>query len=266
MFEARFATANLLKLLVEAIKLLVGECVFLCTSTGILMQAIDPTKACLVQFLLRSEGFESFRCDRILRLGISIESFAKILKCAKDDDSLTLDCEDVSDTFNMTFEREGRLTTYELKLMNIDTEFMEIPERQYDAVATLSSSEFVHMCHSLSFISGDVTVSCDKEKLKFSVPSDECAGSVVVKANTDTKVLSIDLNKPYEGEFTFEFIKKFEKAAKLAPHITISLIEDGPMIACYESEIGYLKYALAPRIPNDDEKVAATTTKKRKLD
>ena len=39
---------------------------------------------------LRSDGFEHFRCDRNLSMGVSLNNMSKILKCMGNDDILTM--------------------------------------------------------------------------------------------------------------------------------------------------------------------------------
>lgn len=54
---------------------------------------------------------------------------AKVLKCAGNDDSVTLRHESESSVVNFAFEsqKEERVSEFELKLMNIDTEHLGIP-------------------------------------------------------------------------------------------------------------------------------------------
>jgi proliferating cell nuclear antigen len=39
-------------------------------------------QVCLVALQLRGDGFEAFRCDRNVTLGIQLANFSKLLKCA----------------------------------------------------------------------------------------------------------------------------------------------------------------------------------------
>lgn len=39
---------------------------------------------------LRSDGFEHYRCDRNLSMGINLNNMAKMLKCANNDDTVTM--------------------------------------------------------------------------------------------------------------------------------------------------------------------------------
>jgi proliferating cell nuclear antigen len=82
MFEARLPQASLLKKLVEAIKDLVNHGNFEAAEDGISLQAMDTAHVCLVALQLRSDGFEAFRCDRNVTLGINLTNFSKLLKCA----------------------------------------------------------------------------------------------------------------------------------------------------------------------------------------
>ena len=82
MFEARLTQGNALKKLVDAVKELCKEVNWDVSTTGISMQSMDSSHVCLVAFALRADGFDHFRCDRPLTLGINLDSLAKILKCA----------------------------------------------------------------------------------------------------------------------------------------------------------------------------------------
>ena len=82
MFEARLEQGALLKKLVEAVKDLVTDGNFDVSSTGLQLQAMDSSHVCLVHLHLRDDGFDHFRCDRNLSMGIHMANFSKILKCA----------------------------------------------------------------------------------------------------------------------------------------------------------------------------------------
>ncbi|CAF4835505.1 unnamed protein product, partial [Rotaria magnacalcarata] len=51
---------------------LVNEATWECSSNGITLQAMDSSHVALVSLVMRSEGFETYRCDRNMSLGISL--------------------------------------------------------------------------------------------------------------------------------------------------------------------------------------------------
>jgi proliferating cell nuclear antigen len=112
MLEARLQQAKLLKSLLEAVRELVSECNFECNDSGIALQAMDNSHVALVAMLLRSDGFDPYRCDRNLPLGINLANLGKILKCARNDDILTIKADDDGDVLSMVFESKGKFVAF----------------------------------------------------------------------------------------------------------------------------------------------------------
>lgn len=104
MFEARLPQGRIVKLIVEAMKDLISEGNIDCTKSGLALQSMDGSHVSLVSLLLRAEGFEHYRCDRNISLGIQTASLSKILKCSGNDDALSLSAEDNGDALNIMFE------------------------------------------------------------------------------------------------------------------------------------------------------------------
>lgn len=72
MLEARLTQGSYLKKCIEAMKDFVSECNFDCTAEGISAQAMDTSHVSLVFLLLRADGFDPFRCDRTMTLGLQM--------------------------------------------------------------------------------------------------------------------------------------------------------------------------------------------------
>ena len=60
---------------------------------------------------------------------------AKILKCASNDDVITVKAQDNADTVTFVFESpdQDKVSDYEMKLMNLDQEHLGIPVSSIDA-------------------------------------------------------------------------------------------------------------------------------------
>lgn len=147
--------SNPLSQVVEAIKDLVQDCNFDCNDSGIALQAMDNSHVALVSMMLKAESFSPFRCDRNIALGINLTSLTKVLRCAQNEDILTLKAEDAPDVVNLVFEsaENDRLSEYDIKLMDIDQEHLGIPETEYAATITMPSAEFQKICRDLMALS-----------------------------------------------------------------------------------------------------------------
>ena len=75
---------------------------------------------------------------------------------------------------------------YEMKLMDIDQEHLGIPDTQYDATITMSSSEFQRICRDLAALGESVKIEASKEGVRFSSEGEVGSGSVLLKQSAGT--------------------------------------------------------------------------------
>lgn len=113
MFEAKLGQGNVFKKVLEAIKDLVPNANWECSSSGINVQAMDSSHVSLVSISLEADGFEPYRCDRNVILGMETANLSKILKCASNDDSITIKAEEGGDMVTFQFDSQSK---YYLKI------------------------------------------------------------------------------------------------------------------------------------------------------
>ncbi|KAJ4473735.1 proliferating cell nuclear antigen, N-terminal domain-containing protein [Lentinula aciculospora] len=183
MLEAKLAEASVLKKLLDAIKELVTDANFECSEEGITLQAMDNSHVALVAVKLVQNGFKKYRCDRPMPLGVNVGSLTKVLKCAKDDDICTLRAADEADVLNLVYEAKNsdRISSYDLKLMDIDAETLGIPKTSYEARIVLSSAEFTRIVRDLSLLGDSVRIEVSKEGVRFSSDGEAANGNVLLK-------------------------------------------------------------------------------------
>jgi len=257
MFEAKIKSAAVLKKIVEALKELVNEAKFECTSSGISLQAMDQAHVSLVAMLLRAEGFEDYRCDRNISLGLSLETMSKVLKCAGNDDSVTIRAADDGDNIHFVFESKNKVSNFELKQMHIDAESLGIPETEYKAVVKMPAVEFQKTCANLTTWGDAVAVSASKEGVSFSVSGELGKGNVNIKQGAaadaeEGEATTIELNEPVNLTFALRKLCAFTRATALSTCVSLSLSDDVPLAVEYTiSELGYIRYYLAPKIEDD---------------
>ncbi|KZP03775.1 proliferating cell nuclear antigen [Athelia psychrophila] len=183
MLEAKLDQAIMLKRLLDAIKELVTDANFECTEEGINLQAMDNSHVALVSVKLDAVGFTKYRCDRPMPLGVNLGSLTKVLKCAKDDDVVTLKAGDDADVLNLTYEAKNsdRIAEYDMKLMDIDSDTLGIPDTDYDARVTLPAAEFARIVKDLSTLGESVRIEVSKEGVRFASDGEGANGSVLLK-------------------------------------------------------------------------------------
>ena len=76
MFEARLVQGSILKKILDAIKDLVTDASWDCSPNGMSLQAMDTSHVSLVSVQLNGDGFDKYRCDRNVTLGMNLLRFA----------------------------------------------------------------------------------------------------------------------------------------------------------------------------------------------
>jgi len=259
MFEARLISSGTLKKVLDSIKDLLNEATFDCSDSGIQLQAMDNSHVSLVSLSLRSDGFDKYRCDRNLSMGMNLGNLAKILKCANNNDTVTIKAQDNADTVTFMFESQNqeKVSDYEMKLMNLDQEHLGIPETDYACIVRLPSTEFARICRDLAQFGESVVITCTKEGVRFSASGD--AGSANIKlaqtssVDKEDEAVTIEMQEAVTLTFACQYLNSFTKATPLSPQVCLSMSADVPLVVEYQiPELGHIRYYLAPKIEEDD--------------
>lgn len=95
---------------------------------------------------------------------------------------------------------QERFSDFELKLMDIDSEHLGIPEQDYDATVRMPSSEYQRIVRDLTSIGDTVVVSATKDGVKFSTQGDVGTANITLKQNVTAEKkddqVEITLNEP----------------------------------------------------------------------
>lgn len=185
MFEAKLKEGGLFKKLIDSIKELVNDINLDNNQNGISLQAMDSSHVALVTLNLMSDGFDHYRCDRPMTLGLNVNNLSKIMKCGGNDDSITLKAEEEPSSLNIIFEnkKQKKTSDFTLNLITIDTEHLGIPDTSYSSVIEMPSGEFTRICRELYQLSETVNIETNKYYVKFSVQGDVVGGSIKIDCN-----------------------------------------------------------------------------------
>merc|ERR1712115_407546 len=213
---------------VDAMKDLCKDVNFDCSEKGLQVQSMDSSHVALVSLLLRESAFSEFKCDRATSLGMNVDSLGKIFKMCGPTDSLKLRWQNDADTVNFQCEsgEDDRIADFELKLMQIESEHMEIPEQQYKVVAKLPSSEFLRICRDLKEFGETMVVNASKEGIRFSVQGDIGTGNVLLKPRESEKAeerVALTVHEPVNATFALRYLVTFSKAAPLCGRWNLDL-------------------------------------------
>lgn len=223
---------------------------------------MDQAHVCLVTMTLRAQAFEIYRCDRPLSMGINLSSFSKILRCAGNDDSVKIVADDSGpDCAEFIFENAAadRVAHFELKLMDIDSDTMNVPDdSEYQAIISMPSAEYRRVFTDLAIIGDTISIDVTKNNACFSVEGDIGNGSLSLQQSdsvNDKTPVTINVNDPVKMTFPGKYLNMFTKAVPISDSVTLCIQDGNPLAIEFSlpEEAGFVRYFLAPKIDQDDE-------------
>merc|ERR1712107_77376 len=140
-------------------------------------------------------------------------------------DALKLRWQDGVDTVSFQCESgdDDRIAEFDLKLMQIESEHMEVPEQQYKGIT-------------------------------FSVQGDIGTGNVMLKPRESEKpeeCVTLTVHEPVTATFALRYLVNFAKAAPLCGTVELGMGPDAPLMVKYHLESadnGHMQFYLAPKI------------------
>jgi proliferating cell nuclear antigen len=144
-----------------------------------------------------------------------------------------------------------------MKLMDIDTEQLAIPDTSFKCTVQMPSKQFEKLMRDLGQLGDTCTISCTKEGVRFSVTGELGTANVLVRQNAaaekDEEKVVMDMEEPVELNFAMRYLTFFTKATPLSSSVIISMSPDVPVVVEYPiEESGFIKFYLAPKIDDDN--------------
>jgi proliferating cell nuclear antigen len=203
------------------------------------------------------EGFESYRCDQNIVLGININNLSKVMKLADPADSITLSAEQDPSTLKIIFEnpKTQRSTEFALNLITLDVEHLSIPDTEYSSLITINSSEFSKICKELQSLSESLTIVTNQDYVQLSVEGAAGSGFIKLTANDSDRKEDqtlIEVEESVTQQFALNYLNLFNKASSLSTFTRLCLHQEQPLVTEFKIDsLGVLKYYLAPKISDE---------------
>jgi len=258
MMEACLKNGEIVKKIIGAISDLVTDGNFDCNDKGLSLQAMDSSHVSLVSMILKAEAFEPWKCETECQLGIHLSHLNKILKCMGTKDEVEIKYKQGGDECEFVFRSpdEDKVSHFSLKLMEIDSEHLGIPDTEYKATVGMSSAEFQRICRDLAVLGDTLTIGVNKDDVQFSVNGEIGKGEMTLRSSTAADAeevgTDIDCQEPVTQAFAMRYLNFFTKATNLSKSVTLSMSPEVPLMVEYSiDDIGHVRYYLAPKIEED---------------
>lgn len=250
-FFLTFKDGQMFKQLIDICKDIVQDVNLEITTEGITMQAMDSSHVSLIQFFIDKDDFSDYflQGKEFFCLSLSLKNLNLIMKCFKETFRLSFSYEDTDKlqiNFNENFDSSNdtdQQYSWNLNLMNIETEKLQIPENEEECKIQLNGGLFHDMIKNISIVNETLHLNVVGKVVNFEVKGD--IGNVnFCKSFTREKMTS---KKNLNLQFSMKYILMFSKAHVFSKNLEIQLRNEQPMELLYSLDKSWIRFFLAPK-------------------
>lgn len=224
------------------------------------IQAIDNSRVSIFEINLPSEWFDIYTQtnNESCVIGVNASILFRILNARDKTQQINLIYDKSRDRLEIHFTGENKSEFdkhFEIGLIDIESEIMNIPPIDYQAEFTLESSNFANIINQLKMFGDTIEVKCSEEKIILGSSSSD-QGKMYVEIDIDD-LSSFIIN---EGEsvnlsFSLMYLHNICLYNKISKDVDVKFSEDYPMQIFYKlpgHDDATIKFFLAPKMNDDD--------------
>jgi len=223
------------------------------------IQAMDSSHISIIELKIPSTWFDKYEYTNNPNITIGVNSVIlfKILSTRDKSQSIQLQYDTTqNDILFVHYQCDNKAVFdkhFEVPLVDIDSEVMEIPTVEHDAEFSLPSAHFSNLISNLKLFGDTLDVACSEEKITlFSRSLDSGKMSVDINID-DLNTFSINEGEELKLSFSLNNLYNIVQFHKISTHVEIKVSQNYPMNIVFKlgDETAILSMYLAPKISED---------------
>lgn len=254
--EIRTLQSSSIQKQIDSLKELLVDTNIIITEEGMKINTMDESHTVLTVMNLRAENFQVFKCPKRYVIGVNLPNLNKIFKAMSNGDIITFRLDSTKkDKLTICLENaeKEQITEYDIDIMDIDEEEIDIPDQDYPYVINMPLQDFQKICRDMKNIGGKtIDIVHHKGELVFSTVGETITqrttrkhghvsggqGGLVIERSPQ--------NGTYQGRFSLEKLLEFCRGVG-SQNVQIMLKTDMPLLFRYlVGSLGENTYCLAP--------------------
>jgi proliferating cell nuclear antigen PCNA len=218
---------------------------------------MDSSRVSIFEIELPALWFEEYEIDNPVTIGISSSMIFKVLNTREKSQEMIWTVADTdAEKLELHFTCENKAIfdkRFELPLMDLDYELMNIPSTESQAELTIPSGTFANIINQLKLFGETLEIKCDEEKIEMLSLSVDL-GKMAVDINIDDLTeYSINEGQTMNLSFSLSILHNICMYSKLTKEVEIKLTENFPLKLEYKlgDDGGKMTFYLAPKISDN---------------
>jgi proliferating cell nuclear antigen len=223
------------------------------------IQGMDDARVCLFELLLQKDWFEEYDVSTQEVLGIRCEIMFKMIGCLEDGQKITMCMNDKNDKLSVDFEGNDSTNktikkSFEMPLIMLDSEHLDIPEVEYQADITIYSQQFAELINQLGIFGDTLTIQCSMQNVNLSSHGEH--GKMIASIKDDDIIeYAIEEDTPIHLSCGLRYIQRMCAFSKISTNVYLHFSNDTPIKLHYSldeedssNSKNYVRFFVAPKI------------------
>jgi len=221
-------------------------------SDKLYIQTMDNSHICLADIEIMDKWFSTYECTSSTKISINCTQFATLINYALKHDKMELKCDNDSDKLFINFLNESSKSSFdhffELNLIDLETENIEIPSVDYDVDFTIETKKFIDLLSELNAFGSELNIHCTETLFELNTMGDTTKLKINIPVN-DLNEYAITENGKLDLSFSLNHVCKLCVSPKLATEINVSISNNYPMSVHYHlGDNSKIFFYVAPKV------------------
>jgi proliferating cell nuclear antigen PCNA len=221
------------------------------------IQSMDSSRVSIFEIDLPAKWFDLYELEQPTTIGISSSMLFKVLHTRDKVQEMCFVVQDENpDKLEVHFTSDSKTVFdkhFELPLMELDCDVMDIPQTDSQAELKLPSINFSNLIAQLRLFGETLEIKCDEEKIEMYSLSSELGKMTVDIDIDDLTEYSINEGQCVRLSFSLTILQNICMYSKLTKEVELKLTENFPLNLTYYlgDGGGRMSFYLAPKIQDD---------------
>src|SRR5215207_7794939 len=236
-FVARSKSPDEWKAVASAISTLVDEATFEAAAEGISFRGMDPSHIALIDIHWPNHAFEKYECDSLVKFGIRVDEFSKLIRRADKKDAVEISIGDDSMLhlkMSNSYKRE-----YKSRLIESSASSTPLPKLNFNSKAIFTAMAFDKVLSDVQVVSEYISIESKSGSITFSGRGDSGEADITLEAKEESK-----------ATYSIDYLSKITKAVvSMGGSVTAEYSSKMPLRLEFKiANVGRIHFYLAPRV------------------
>ena len=231
----------------SAISTLVDEATFEAAAEGISFRGMDPSHIALIDIHWPNHAFEKYECDSLVKFGIRIDEFSKLIKRAEKKDAIEISLSD--DSMLHVKMSNGYKREYKTRLIESSASSTPLPKLNFNSKAVLTAMAFDKVLSDVQVVSEYISIESKPGKINFSGRGDSGEADIALEAGNEG-LEDLAVKEESKATYSLDYLSKITKAVvSMGGSVTAEYSNKMPLRLEFKiANVGRIHFYLAPRV------------------